>query len=130
MQGMLTCTAFLVTACWLKPIANSMGHCVVQFTWLLLLSPALCLCSRASSLLPATAQANNAPAGQEFSTVTSACEVCHLHTGGLKLFLGKQAASVMGLIREDANEEDSCLARIAAFSTWGMNRHPGVRLGR
>lgn len=60
--------AFLVAACWLKPTANSMGHHIVQFTWLLLLSPALCLCSRASSLLPATAQANNAPAGQEFST--------------------------------------------------------------
>lgn len=63
---------FLVTACWLKTNTNSTVHYIVQFTWLLLLKPTWCLCSRASSLLPATAQINHPVTGKELSKVMSA----------------------------------------------------------
>lgn len=58
-------TAFLMTACWLKPIISSSAYHIVQLTQLLLLSAALCLYSRASSLLPAPAQTKHTLIGKE-----------------------------------------------------------------
>lgn len=79
--------AFLVTACWLKPIISSSAHYIVQLTQLLLLSPALCLYSRASSLLPGPAQIKHTLIGKElFSSYQLnwylLCESNLLHSSG------------------------------------------------